>query len=53
MGHLLSKSSFSKGVQCDKQLYLYKYHYNWMDRVSESLQAVFDRGTNVGIHAQG
>ena len=50
--HLLSKSSFIKGVQCDKQLYLYKYHYDLMDKVTESQQAVFDRGTNVGILAQ-
>ncbi len=50
--HLLSKSSFIKGIQCDKQLYLYKHHYAWMDKVSESQQAVFDRGTNVGILAQ-
>jgi len=52
MGHLLSKSSFIKGIQCEKQLYLYKYHYDWMDKVGESQQAVFDRGTNVGILAQ-
>jgi hypothetical protein len=50
--HLLSKSSFIKGIQCDKQLYLYKYHYDLMDKVTESQQAVFDRGTNVGILAQ-
>ena len=50
--HLLSKSSFIKGIQCDKQLYLYKHHYDWMDKVSESQQAVFDRGTNVGLLAQ-
>ncbi|HUX59777.1 MAG TPA: DUF2779 domain-containing protein [Ignavibacteriaceae bacterium] len=50
--HLLSKSSFIKGIQCDKQLYLYKYHYNWMDKVSESQQAIFNRGTNVGVLAQ-
>ncbi len=50
--HLLSKSSFIKGIQCDKQLFLYKYHYDLMDKVTESQQAVFDRGTNVGILAQ-
>ncbi len=52
MGHLLSKSSFIKGVQCEKQLFLYKYHYDWMDQISESQQAVFNRGTDVGILAQ-
>ena len=50
--HLLSKSSFLKGIQCEKQLYLYKYHYEWMDEISASQQAVFKRGTDVGILAQ-
>ncbi len=50
--HLLSKSSFIKGLQCEKQVYLYKHHYDWRDPVSESLQAVFRRGINVGILAQ-
>jgi hypothetical protein len=46
--HLLSKSSFIKGLQCDKQLYLYKYHYDRMDEVSEGQQLIFDRGHEVG-----
>ena len=50
--HLLSKSSFIKGLQCDKQLYLYKYHYDWMDEVSEGQQLIFDRGHEVGVLAQ-
>jgi hypothetical protein len=50
--HLISKSSFIKGIQCDKQLYLYKYHYDWMDEVSESQQTIFDRGHYVGELAQ-
>ena len=50
--HLISKSSFIKGIQCDKQLYLYKYHYDWMDEVSESQQLIFDRGHDVGELAQ-
>ena len=50
--HLLSKSSFLKGIQCEKQLYLYKHHYDWQDPISEAQQAIFDRGTNVGILAQ-
>jgi hypothetical protein len=49
--HLLSKSSFLKGIQCEKQLYLYKHHYDWQDPVSEEQQAIFDRGTNVGLLA--
>ncbi len=50
--HQLSKSSFIKGLQCEKQLYLYKHHYDWMDPVSNMQQAVFDRGTDVGELAQ-
>ncbi len=50
--HLLSKSSFIKGLQCEKHLYLYKYHYNEMDEFSEMQKAIFQRGTNVGILAQ-
>ncbi|MBP9582640.1 MAG: DUF2779 domain-containing protein, partial [Ignavibacterium sp.] len=50
--HLLSKSSFIRGVQCEKQLYLYKYHYNKMDKLSEMQKAIFKRGTNIGILAQ-
>src|ERR1035437_473412 len=50
--HLISKSSFIKGIQCDKQLYLYKYHYNLMDEISESQQVIFDRGHDVGDLAQ-
>ncbi|MDD5609573.1 MAG: DUF2779 domain-containing protein, partial [Ignavibacterium sp.] len=50
--HLLSKSSFIRGIQCEKHLYLYKYHYNEMDQVSEMQEAVFKRGTDVGKLAQ-
>ncbi|MCB9219861.1 MAG: DUF2779 domain-containing protein [Ignavibacteriales bacterium] len=49
---ILSKSTFLKGLQCDKHLYLYKHHYNWQDKVSEQQQAIFDRGHNVGHLAQ-
>jgi Domain of unknown function(DUF2779) len=50
--HLLSKSSFIKGLQCEKHLYLYKYHYNEMDEFSEMQKAIFQRGTDVGVLAQ-
>lgn len=46
--YLLSKSSFIKGMQCEKQLFLYKHHYELMDKVSNLQQAVFDRGTSIG-----
>lgn len=50
--HLLSKSSFIRGVQCEKHLYLYKYHYKDMDQLSEMQKAIFKRGTDVGKLAQ-
>ena len=50
--HLLSKSSFIRGLQCEKQLYLYKYHYNEMDQLSEMQKTIFKRGTDVGKLAQ-
>lgn len=50
--HLLSKSSFLKGLQCEKQLYLYKYHYDWRDEIDEAQQAIFERGHDVGKLAQ-
>ncbi len=48
----LSKSTFIRGLQCEKSLYLYKHHYKLKDPISPSLQAVFDQGTNIGILAQ-
>lgn len=46
--YMLSKSSFIKGIQCEKQLYLYKHFYKLRDPISEEQQAIFTRGTNVG-----
>ena len=48
----LSKSTFIRGLQCEKSLYLYKHHYKLKDPTPSSLQAVFDQGTNIGILAQ-
>ena len=50
--HLLSKSSFIRGVQCEKHLYLYKNHYKEMDQLSDMQKAIFKRGTDVGKLAQ-
>ena len=50
--HLLSKSSFLKGLQCAKGLYLYKHHYDWADPISDSQQAIFRTGHDVGKLAQ-
>jgi hypothetical protein len=50
--HLLSKSTFIRGLQCEKNLFLYKYHPELADEISAAQQAIFDRGTIVGLLAQ-
>lgn len=44
----LSKSLFIRGVQCHKSLYLHKYHPELRDDLSESQEALFQSGTEVG-----
>lgn len=48
----LSKSLYVKGLQCHKALWLQKYMPELKDEVSDSQQASFDSGTDVGILAQ-
>ena len=48
----LSKSLYVKGLQCHKALWLHKYQPELKDEVSESQQAVFDSGSDVGVLAQ-
>lgn len=50
--HLLSKSSYLKGKQCDKHLYLYVHKPELKDPLTPMQQAIFKRGTNIGILAQ-
>lgn len=50
--HILSKSTFLRGLQCSKSLYLYKYFIQKRDAISTEQQAVFNRGNNVGLLAQ-
>ncbi len=50
--HILSKSSFLKGLQCGKGLYLYKHHHDLADEITEGQQAIFRTGHSVGILAQ-
>ncbi len=50
--HTLSKSTFIRGVQCLKSLYLYKKRYFLRDPLSQEQQAVFSRGTHVGVLAR-
>ena len=50
--HVLSKSTYIKGVQCLKALYLYKNRYFLRDRMPPERVATFTRGTRVGLFAQ-
>lgn len=48
----LSKSRFQSGLQCPKRLYLECYNRELADKVSDSLQAVFDASNAVGEKAR-
>ena len=52
MKYKLSKSTFIRGLQCEKSLYLYKKHYKLKDPTSPSLQAIFDQGNQIGVLSQ-
>ena len=51
-GHALSKSTFLRGLQCHKSLYLNRFHKGLRDPIDPSTQAAFDRGHDVGALAQ-
>jgi hypothetical protein len=50
--HLLSKSTFIRGVQCPKSLYLHKKRPFLRDKISAAQLAKFKRGTDVGVLAR-
>ena len=50
--HILSKSTFMKGCQCPKALWLYKHKPELRTEVSDQQQTIFDQGTNVGKLAE-
>jgi hypothetical protein len=50
--HILSKSTFIKGQQCEKALYFHKHHREWRDQLSAAQAAIFAQGTAVGELAQ-
>lgn len=52
MAHLLSKSTYIRGQQCQKSLYLNKKRPFLRDKISPEQLAKFKRGTDVGILAQ-
>jgi len=49
----LSKSLFIRGLQCPKSLYLFKTQPELRGEISESQEAIFSQGTEVGIVARG
>jgi len=50
--HVLSKSTFIKGVQCTKALYLNKHHKEFKEEPDAAQMAIFAQGTSVGELAQ-
>ncbi len=50
--HVLSKSTYIRGLQCQKSLYLNKHRPFLRDKLSPEQLARFRRGTNVGVLAR-
>jgi len=50
--HILSKSTFLKGCQCPKALWLYKNNPELREAISNAQQAIFAQGTDVGKLAE-
>lgn len=50
--HVLSKSTFLRGCQCAKSLYLYKYHFGLRNNISVEQQEIFNRGIDFGVEAR-
>jgi hypothetical protein len=48
----ISKSTFLRGSQCKKSLYLHWYQPELKDKISPMQQAIFSQGTDVGKLAQ-
>jgi hypothetical protein len=48
----LSKSQYTRGLQCAKSLWLYREKPSLRDAVTPDQQTIFDQGTAVGILAQ-
>lgn len=46
--HVLSKSTFIKGMQCNKALYYHKYSKELRDDLTAAQEAIFAQGTSVG-----
>lgn len=46
--HILSKSTFMRGCQCDKSLWLYKHRPGLRDEADEAQQSIVTTGTDIG-----
>lgn len=49
---ILSKSSYLRGLQCKKSLWLYKHQFDLKDALTPQQEAIFSQGTKVGLLAQ-
>ena len=45
--HVLSKSTFIRGLKCHKSLYLNKHQKQLRDQLSEMQLAIFEQGNKV------
>jgi hypothetical protein len=52
LSHLLSKTSFLRGQQCPKALFLYKYYPHLRDPIPPEKLMILRRGNDVGILAR-
>jgi predicted RecB family nuclease len=52
VSHILSKSTYLRGVKCEKSLHLHKYNKHLKDEISEDQEAKFRFGDKVGKLAQ-
>lgn len=50
--HIISKSTFMRGCQCPKSLWLHRHRPELKDPVDASQQTIFTQGTNVGLIAR-
>ena len=50
--HILSKSTFLYGWQCNLRLWLHKFHPGLKDPIDEGQQQLFDAGTRLGMLAR-
>lgn len=50
--HILSKSTYMRGIKCPKSVYLNKHGKALRDEMSDNQEFVFEQGTEVGLLAQ-